>query len=227
MLQVRIDPIAKDIEVLVAESLAPEARAEAFATIARDTRDEAAAANAEALGHTTPVHTFVDGREGAPEETVRPGGTVVYEFDLLTDLFAYVFDQLQQHSPVLTGSYRASHLFFADDESADPKNPPAGMKVGVFVSDTPYARKIEGDSNRAPESPKAPDGVYEVVAALASRRFGNIAKISFGWRSLNGGAIGQWAQTPSARARGAKRGSSEARQTDWLTRQPAIVITVR
>jgi hypothetical protein len=50
-----------------------------------------------------------------------------------------------------------------------------------FVSTVPYARKIERGL-----SPQAPDGVYQVVAVLAQKRFGNVARIRFSYRALPG-----------------------------------------
>ena len=84
----------------------------------------------------------------------------------------------------------------------------------------PYARKIERG-----QSDQAPDGVYEGVATLAKRRFGNVAFVGFGYRSFPGGAVGKWAQTASA-ARLVKkvRGGNPRTHEDWLTRQPAIII---
>src|SRR6185312_14927688 len=121
-----------------------------LAAFARETLAEVEATNSAALGHDTPHQTFVDGRPGASESAVRPAGTIVYEFDLLLDLFAWIDAQLVQHSPVGTapkdkhpGLYQKSHIFYADDVEADPLNPPAGISVGTFVNAVPYARKIE------------------------------------------------------------------------------------
>jgi len=54
----------------------------------------------------------------------------------------------------------------------------------VFLNIQPYARKIERG-----QSSQAPDGVYQAVATLAQRRFGNVAKITFSYRTAIGGAI--------------------------------------
>lgn len=217
----RIDPIEQDIALLIRQDLSPEAQSAVLAAYARETLAEVQAANEAVLGHVSPHHTYVDGREGASEDRVRPAGIIVYEFDLMLELFVWIDDQLRQHSPVGSGRdkhpglYKSSHLFFADDQPAEPLSPPAGAQQFVFVNDQPYARKIE-----------AAEGVYEAVAAMAQRRFGNIAKIAFGWRSLKGGAVGEWAGRDSAK----RHAAAHRRQSDageWLTRQPSIVITVR
>ena len=65
----------------------------------------------------------------------------------------------------------------------------------MFLNTQPYARKIEGYRglggvvHRAPSSPQAPDGVYQAVATLAQRKFGNVAKITFSYRTAIGGEI--------------------------------------
>lgn len=207
----RFTPLARDIDLLIRQDLSPEAQSATLAAFARETLAEVEAGNEAALGHATPHQTYVDGRAGASESTVRPDGTIVYEFDLLTDLFAWIDEQLREHSPVGKGKdkhpglYQRSHIFYADDVEADPLNPPAGIKVGTFVDAQPYSRKIEDG-----QSPQAPDGVYEVVTALASRRFGNIARVQFGYRTAVGGSV----------VKGLAGNKSAGRN-------PAIIVTVR
>lgn len=207
----RIDPLDQDIALLIRQDLSPEAQSEVLAAFARETLVEAEAGNEAALGHAVTHQTFVDGREGVSEDTVRPAGTIVYEFELVEELFAWIDQQLIQHSPVggagdkHPGLYQRSHVFYADDAEADPLKPPPDTRVGTFVNAVPYARKIESG-----ESPQFPDGVYEVVTHLAAQRFGNIAKIVFDYRTAVGGSvIGGLAGNKSA------------------GRNPAIIVTVR
>jgi hypothetical protein len=183
---VRIDPIGEDIQLLVSDLLSPEAQGRQIAIAAREILADAEQTNLQAVGHIPPHDTFVDGRLGVAEEMVRPsGGTIVYEFELLDDLFAWIGDQLVIHSPVLTGKFARSFLFFADGIEIDPAAPvPLDATEFAFLNSQPYARKIERG-----ESPQAPDGVFQSVAALAQRRFGNVAKVRFEWRAIAGGAI--------------------------------------
>jgi hypothetical protein len=218
----RVEPLEQDIGLLIRRDLSPQAQSEVLAAFARETLGDAQEANQAALGHPSPHETFVDGLAGANEDSVRPNGTIVYEFDLILDLFAWIDDQLIQHSPVGSGSdphpglYKRSHLFFADDVEADPLTPPPGAAQYVFVNEQPYARKLE-----------TADAVYETVAAMAQRRYGNIAKIAFGWRSLANGAVGAYAASPSAIASASRHHREGKGAAEWLTRQPSIVITVR
>lgn len=207
----RVEPLEKDIELLIKQDLSPEARSEVLAEFAISSREEAQVTNTHALGRRPDHETFVDGRAGASERAVRPDGMIVYEFDLIEDMFAWVDEQLRTHSPVGSrrdkhpGLYRRSHVFFADGVEANPLAAPPGVEVATFVNSVPYARRIE-----AGHSPQQPDGVYEVVTALASRRYGNIARVQFGYRAAIGGSI----------ATGVAGNKSAGRF-------PAIIITVK
>jgi hypothetical protein len=210
VVRARVEPISQDIALILGQELSPKARTAQIAAFAKERLSEAEAINTAALGHTPSHQTFVDGRHNAPVETVRPDGTVVYVFDLIEDTLAWIGDQLVRHSPVEHGVYARSHLLFADGQEVDPATPTPDAREFVFINSVPYARKVEKGL-----SPQAPDGVYEAVAALASRRFGNIARIRFSYRSFPGGAVGDWAGSTKMRGK-----------RDWLTRQPAITVTV-
>lgn len=198
----RIEGFDKSLRLTFAADLAPEARSRALASAARDGIETAAAQNERVLGARPPVETFVDGVRGAALERVKPDGTIVAEFVLVQDALRWIAEQLALHSPVLTGRYRASHILFADDAEVPAGSPPPAAGEYVFLSPLPYARKIE-----AGRSNQAPDGVYEAVAALANRRFGNLARIRFTYRAL--------ASAPSGKGR--------ARDN----RRPAIVVGLR
>ena len=218
----KIEPIDKDIELMILESFSPAERSALLAQFAIETLADAEATDTAALGYTPPHQTFVDGREGAAEESVRPDGVIVYTFDIILDLFAWIDDQLRIHSPVGSGKdkhpglYQKSHMFFADGVEADPLAPPPAKQY-AFVNAVPYARKIE-----AGESPQFPDGVYESVVHLAAQRYGNVAKIQFTWRGVVPGMM-MGAAPLGARS---KKNQGLA-QNKSVNRYPAIIITVR
>lgn len=219
-LSAKVETIDRDIVVRLVGDDADRSRQ--FADYAREALVEAQEANRRATGRVPTHETFVDGRRGAALETVKPDGTIVFEFDLLNDLFEWIGLTLLQHSPVLSGRYQDSHLFFADGVQIEPgANLPAAQEY-AFVNAQPYARKIERG-----QSPQAPEGVYEAVATLANRRFGNVARVRFSYRSLPAGAVGDWAGKTSMRANQNSRNRPGDKRFEWLTRQPAIVITLR
>lgn len=217
-ISVKLDPLGLTFTAMLDEIQSPKARSAALAAFARERIDEAAGVNRAVLGRPVSYKTLVDGRRGAAIDTVRPDGVVVAEFDLVQETLIWIAGMLKENSPVLTGQYRSSHDFLADGEVADINNPPLDASEFSFVSNVPYARKIERGL-----SSQAPDGVYQVTAELASRRFGNIAQVRFSFRAPLYGSIDRWASgtkmaSPSRRGR---------QRDEWLRRQPAIVITVR
>lgn len=186
----KISPIRKDFQVILSEELSPRGRSLALAGFARGELIKAQEQNRKALGRVPEHETYVDGRKGAALESVRPErGLIVFEFDLQEDAFIWIHQMLVKHSPLgpgKDGHYRDSHLFLVDGHEADPTQPQLIENEAVFVNHKAYARKIEGDkrAGRKPISRQAPDGVYQVIADMAKRRFGNSLSIRFGYRSL-------------------------------------------
>jgi hypothetical protein len=187
--------------------LSPEARNRLFAQQAQQILDDADDTNRQVLGRVPASHTFVDGREGAPLESVSYPGVIVREYDLVLDVLVFIADELRDISPVGKGPdkrpghpgfYRASHTLFADGVEVPIEDVIPDAKEYVFLSDAPYARKVE-----------LRVAVYEMTAGLASRRFGNVARVSFGWRAPYAGEL---------------HGSSSANRSG--ARFPAIIVTM-
>ena len=184
-LTTRVQPIVRDVELMAREDLGPKARSAMLAAFAAETIEEAKAQNKQVLGVVPPYDVYVDGREGAPLTEVKPDGVIRAEFQLVNEVLDWIYQQLETHSPRLTGHYASSHVLFADGTETSVTNP-APAEEYVFVNTTPYARKIEGTKGRPPSSPQAPDGVYQAVATLA-RKFSNVAKVTFSYRTVADG----------------------------------------
>jgi hypothetical protein len=215
----RIEPLDRDVQAIIDEDLSPRGRSLALAAFAREELAKAQAQNRSALARTPAHETFVDGRAGAVIDTVKPDGTVVFEFELIEEVLTFVAELLVTHSPVREGVYAASHVLLADGiEVLEGERAPVAREY-IFLNAQPYARKIERGL-----SPQAPDGVYEGVAAIAAARFGNVARIRFGYRSIRGGALSEWAARTTLQSHSPSRNMAGSKRTDWLTRQPAIVI---
>lgn len=178
---VRVDSIAKDIDLFLREDLGPQARSKTIAQFARYELQKGQEQNRRVLGITPPHDTFVDGVFGANEDSVRPDGRIVYEFQLISEGLGWIDQQLQIHAPFKTGRFKRGFVFFADGALSDPERP-GPAKVYTFTNIEPYTRKIERGL-----SPQAPDGVFEAVAALARRKYGNLMKVQFGFASVHGG----------------------------------------
>lgn len=211
----KVEPINRDIDLVLSEELSPQGRSALFAEFAGRQIEEARQTNKRALGRVPPHTVSVDGREGAPLASVKPDGVIIVEFEIVSEALAWINTQLQIHSPVKSGLFAKSHELFADGEHVpNPNNPPPAEEY-VFLNVQPYARKIERGL-----SSQAPDGVYQAVATLA-QKFGNTAKISFSYRSAVGfAALSKWAGGTSL----GRQIRNPARRADWLTRQPAIIV---
>lgn len=185
-LQARIQPLRQDIELLLAELSSPQERSIALVEFARDKIADAKTTNRQALGREPPSKIFVDGRQTDALESVRPGGTIVCDFQLIGVVLFWIGGQLELHSPFKTGRYKRSHQLFADGQQVSWENDdiPEDAQEYAFVNAVPYARKIERGS-----STQTPEGVYQTVAVLARQRFGSVASITFALRTVTGGGI--------------------------------------
>jgi hypothetical protein len=238
-------PVSRAIDALISANLSPEAQSALFAEFARGELTKADEINTEALGKPPEHVTIVDGRRGAEEESNRGNGsTIEYEFQVvLASVFEWIGEQLVLHSPVGTGRdphpglFAKSFLFFADGTEVDPAHAVPKAAEYVFLNTQIYSRKIEQG-----ESPQAPDGVFEAVASMAAKRFSNVARITFSYRTPNGNQSNISRVGPlqvKRRARGFDSngnsiggqflpgsGVRAGNQAERLTRQPAIVITL-
>ena len=228
-IRTRLTPIQKDITVLV-PPLSPEGRSKILANHARRALKAGQDQNLRVLGSVPRHDTYVDRTKTENIDAVKPDGIIVFEFELHQDMFRWISDLLSEKSPVGTedyrpdhpGLYKASHIFVVDGQIWPIDKPiPATAQEAYFANTVPYARKIERGLSK-----QAPVGVYEVVADQAKSRFGNLANISFGYRSLRVGGIEDWAKGTRLTGKGRTHMTSRSR-ADWLRRQPAVVITFR
>lgn len=220
-----VDQLDLDYSVILSESFSVAEQQKMFAEEAALVIEEAKRQNASVLGRV-PKHTIaVDGREGAPLTAVRiPNGVAVIEFEITFEALFWIGEMLKEHSPVKTGRYQRSHVLLADNVAVEEGAVPPIADRYVWVNVMPYARKIERGL-----SSQAPDGVYQAVATLASstKKFGNVARIKFGYETPLFGGIDKWASTSSAaRLAQEKRGGRKELHGDWLRRQPAIIVTM-
>jgi hypothetical protein len=215
-----IKPIERQVELIVAKTLSPQVAAEKRAKAARTILDRTDAHNARILGAVPPFETFVDGRESDDFKAVKPDGTIVRRYELILDVLKVIWKELQRTSPRGRGAdnrpghpglYRSSHVLLADGVEVSIENPPPAKEY-AFVSLVPYSRKLE----------RRYEVYHNVERSAAVRKFGNGARIRFSYRSVNGGSLGRWASRTGLRGR-----RSDAANADWLSRQPAIIVTTK
>jgi hypothetical protein len=186
--KVRITPFEKTIKLVLDGRLSKESRSQRVAAFAQKEIDAADDQNRRALGAVPPRTVTVDGREGAPLNSVNPDhGTIIAEWQLVGDVLTWIYATLRARSPRLTGGYIEGHIMLADGEEADPDHAPMASEF-VFLNNRLYARKIEIGKTEAGRDfvIQVPNRIYERTAQDASARFGNIAKIRFSYRSGSG-----------------------------------------
>ncbi len=174
-------------------------------------------------GRPIPFTRYVDGQKGLTEDAVNPFGVIQYDYHRLEEVVEYAMQVLFDFSPVLKDEYRRAHTLVVNmREEPNLKNWKPGDEV-VITNPVPYTRKIE--QGRMKMRVPGTDHVYERAAIAVNRRFGNIAKTQFTYRSgilpyIPGGA------TRDARA--ALRGNPArlaAMSMERNTRVPALAFT--
>lgn len=230
-LRVKVTPINVNYDLILSKSLSPETQSRLFAEFADKVIEDGKAQNARVLGKVPPYTVEVDGRIGAPLTSVKPGGEIFVEYELIFGAVMWIGEMLDRFSPVgkapkdrHPGLYKRSHVLIADDvEVPDGAVPPVAKKY-EWVNLQPYSRKIERGL-----SPQRPEGVYQSIAQLpeTKRKLGNVANVRFGYVTPMFGAIDTWASSPAgaAWARRKRKGNPD-RHAEWLRRQPAIIITL-
>lgn len=111
---------------------------------------------------------FVNGREGAAEESVRAPGPIVYEFMRWDEVLTFALIELVKRSPKKSGRYSQSFVVAARGrivKSYDDID--ANTEVVVFNAQ-PYSRRIEvGSMNFS-----VPPGHFEMATSALRRKFG-------------------------------------------------------
>jgi hypothetical protein len=131
---------SRSVKLFVSQHLTPQAQSAALASYARADVARLQNARRAPLDYTI----FVDGREGAAPETVKPQGTIVYRFNGLAEAVAFALGFCIARSPFRTGRYRKSWFLLVDGRAwnADFRDIPAGSEVYI-VNTQPYHRKLE------------------------------------------------------------------------------------
>lgn len=184
----KIDPIARDINIIVDEMLSPAAQSRAVAEYARGAIAGADDVNRNILGRLPPKVVTVDGRADASLESVRPNGRIIAEWEIGNDVLIWIGQTLMDRSPKRSGAYRKGHTLFADGaEIAMGERLPDADEF-VFINLVPYARRLEIGKTKSGRDflISVPNRIYERTYKDAKARFGNIAKITFTYESAVG-----------------------------------------
>ncbi|KUL94322.1 hypothetical protein DK26_15015 [Bosea sp. WAO] len=166
----RFETFARDLQMATAD-LAPAAINQELAKFARGALRDAIAG-----GEASSIYTkYVNGREGAEEETVEAPGPIVYDFSYWQPILAFTLAELEKRSPRRSGDYIASHVVMAGSQvmRADAEIA-AGEEVSV-VATVPYARKIESGFQRVSTG----EAVFQDVRRKVQSQFGRAVDVRF------------------------------------------------
>ena len=188
-----------DLHKSVAQTMASAAR-QAFAS--------AQATNRAELGRDIAPEVFVDGRKGAPLESVKPGGKIVGLFPvgavLLEQAVDFAISEFMRIAPVgrkndpHSGLYRASLRLLVNGVQHDAsREGVVRLKETDTVSLTnlvPYSRKLEIGRTESgqPFSVQVPNGVFQAMRQTVNRRYGGLVRVGFTFEHYGAGfAVGR------------------------------------
>lgn len=225
----RLTAFSRQVQ-LFNDQLQGEFRRQALVTLAKTSLAEAEAHNAAILGRKPAHTTIVDGRQNAAEATVKPGGTIVYLFEVgaasLEGAIDQAFRLLIQQAPYRSkrsGANPATHyrdvfLLFQNGDRRDFAD--LGRAVTFAPADEiwitnlqPYSRKLERGW-----SDQAPNGIFEVVTAVLRAKYGSVLNVKFSYRQFSGFGLGRTLRGGTPKTR------SEVRRSESY---PTIVLTVK
>lgn len=155
----------------------------------------------------------VDGRLGAPLESVRPHGVVHFRYPRFDGVVEFALETLRRFSPVDRSKYkneivyRDSHFVFLNGREVDVETLAKLWKPGDEIAignSVPYARKIEVGAMTFKTGNEGK--VYARAERIIKARYSKLVSIRFTYRGI---------------ASGTGRGGN---RVDRDTRQPVLLI---
>ena len=163
----------RSVDVFVRRSLSPQAQAKMLADTAKK-----GVADLIATGRASPDYRrYVDGREGVPEESVKPDGVIVYRFNQLGAITTFALSFLVNRSPIRSGDYRKSFYIgvngkFIPMAQFNPNAVPPDAEI-VIGNTQPYSRKVDVQLVGTRKlSFSVPAGLFDDAAQAVRRRYG-------------------------------------------------------
>lgn len=133
--------IRHQVGLLISGALSQKAIAATFAKEARSYRD-GLIRKGETISPS--FDTYVDGRKGAPEETVRIGGNVLYVFNSMSAAVSYAYSFAVFRSPRKTGRFQRSWIIGVNGRNytGHIEDIPPDATV-TLVNIQPYSRRLD------------------------------------------------------------------------------------
>lgn len=156
-----------------------------------------------------------DGRRGAAIE--QASSLVIIEYGYMREVAQETLRALVARSPRVSGDYARSFVLLVNGQEADTLDAIRHETTEVVILNTsPYARRLEVGkrSDGRPFVIQVKPRIVEEVAITARARFGNVARMSFGYFDLGSGYT---LRRSAGRAKGRRAGAA--------IRYPGIRIT--
>lgn len=157
--------IVRTLRVFSDTKLSPQAMSEHVARVARTARDDLIQG-----GRASPSYgTTVNGTPDAREETVRPGGAIIYRFNVLGQATSLALERCRKASPIDSGVYQRAWIVVVDGKrwSGEFTDIPTTAEV-MIVNPMPYGRKIDMGAMRLTTGQS---GIVEAARQFVRRRF--------------------------------------------------------
>jgi hypothetical protein len=139
------------------------------------------------------VDMYANQKGNSNLQSVVLPGPIISDFQYLGEIILVTLGALRAASPVRSGAYRDGHQIFINGAPVATLPNPLPPGSEIMISNTvPYARRIEIGKTAAGRAfvIQVPNRIYERVAKnIIGKRYGNIAKISFGYVTLGSSGI--------------------------------------
>ena len=170
---------------------------ELLATTARRERDRVLHEQGARAGMEPAYRQVVDGRDGAPLESVTAAGVIVFEWQYLAEVVAETMKLLVERSPKgandngedgdgKPGGYIEGLKVYADGVEVLPAETPPGAAVVEIVATVVYSRRLEMGTRKGggPFVIEVEPHIVQETAQVARRLLGALAEIGFAYVAL-------------------------------------------
>lgn len=172
----RFETFARDIQLATA-GISQEAISAELATFAK-----LEVARVIKTGEGSANYTrFVDGIEGAPEESVEAPGPILYQFAWWDEVITTALSELVARSPRRSGRYVNSFVVLASQQIVSGYSDISGAAEVVIFNAQPYTRKIEVGAMTMSVAPRH----FDRARSALVRKFGANGSFRIDIRFLN------------------------------------------
>jgi len=120
-------------------------------------------------------------------DAVTLPGPIVHNYQYFAEIVVYALAALAKASPVASGDYLAGHTVYVNGVAVERFDRLDDADQIMIANAVPYARRLEIGKTVAGRDfvLQVPNRIYETVAKrILAPRFGNVARIEFGYASL-------------------------------------------